>query len=986
MKKFFDVFLQRPRIACAIAIVALIAGALSVVSLPVAFYPSVARPTISVSCTYPGANALEVMNTVAGPLEDQVNGVEGFDHMTSSCGDNGTYSLTVYFQAGYDRDLALMKVQAKVQQALTQLPQEVKNTGVTVGIGQTIDLGYVSLYSANGELTRDEVVDYMFGIVSPAILRVQGVGASSVQDEKLAMRVWLDSDRMAALGLNTDEVVASIKAQNVQASLGTVGGSPTDDPKRRVLSLVSKGRLKTAEEFGAIIVRTKADGTLVYLRDIACIGLGHETYAHACLFGDKPACVTHLYQLPGANTLETIAKIKKMLSELEPRFPGDMKWDMTVDVSRYSGSALRGAAYSLGFAAVLAFVVLLVVFRSLRTALVPFLASCVAFSLVVTVLAVFGYFITVLTLYALAAALVFMVGTAAYVTMAYREGTLHETRVPILVAGAVVALAALVLMLTSGVQGIILHQFAVVFAATGVASALNALIIVPVLADLLYAGHTLVPVSGATRDASVAGAMFVAFGALLAMGLAALAFTAKMPRDLVPNEDLGVVLVDFKTREGTSRPTVEKVVRETLARICQTCEIEKSCTVFGEGIFSPSGENTAKMYLVLKPWGERKNGESTMEMIKRIRAVVTDVPNAEINLLTLPTVPGIGSVSGVSPLVLSTADNDPVRLSYEAHRLQSILMRSPIADSVTCGYNTSAPHLRIRVDRAKCEMMKVPLSTLFTTLQHYLGSIYINDINLGIQVNRVTLMCDWKGRADPEQMAGLYVRSTTGAMVPVSTLVDYEEELGPNAVYRYNRYIYCTVDVAQKAGVSLQDTMDEISRIFARELPRDYDTGWTGMAYEETSNPGRTGLMIALAILIVYLVLMVRFESWRRAFLALLPTVAAVFGAVLLLYLMGVSLSLYSRFALVMLVAVNAAFGLLAPSASTWKRLVFLPFMAAVMALPLVFTSGAGLQGSRSLGVTLLGGYLVYALVGVPIARIFVNWWENRSNLFSRSH
>jgi len=974
MNRLFDFFTQRPRIACALALVALIAGALAVAALPVAFFPSVVRPTISVSCTYPGANAREVMSTVAGPLEDQVNGVEGFDHMTSSCSDNGAYSLTVYFQAGYNRDLALMKVQAKVQQALTQLPQEVKNTGVTVGIGQTIDLGYVSLYSARGELTRDEVVDYMFGIVSPALLRVQGVGASSVQDEKIAMRVWLDADRLAALGMNTDEVVAAIRQQNVQASLGTVGGSPTEDPRKRVLSLVSKGRLKTAEEFGAIIVRTRPDGSLVYLRDIARLGLGHESYAHAGLFGDKPACVTHLYQLPGANTLETIAKVKKTLEDLAPRFPGDMKWDMTVDVSRYSGSALRGAGLSLALAAALAFLVPLVVFRSLRLALVPVLAACVPFALVLATLAMGGYFITVLTLYALTAALVFLTGTAFCATAAVRAGRLAETRAPLLAAGACVSGAALVLLLTSGVQGIILHQFAVVFAASGAAAALNALVVVPALARLFGLGKTAAPAAVASAPSSVpssSGAPFVGFGAVCAMALAAFALSARMPRDLVPNEDLGIVLVDVKTREGTSRPTVEKIVAETYAKICRVCEIEKSCTVFGEGIFSPSGENTAKMYLVLKPWSERRKGESIMEVIKRIRAVVSDEPRAEINLLTQPTIPGIGTVSAVAPLVLSTADNDPVRLSHEAHRLQAILMRSPLADGVTCGYNTSAPHLRIRVDRAKCELMKVPLATLFTTLQHCLGSIYINDINLGIQVNRVTLMCDWKGRADPARMAGLYVRATTGAMVPVSALVDYEEELGPNAIYRYNRYIYCTVDVSQKAGVSLQDTMDEITRIFARELPRDYDTGWTGMAYEETSNPGRTGLMIALAILVVYLVLMIRFESSRQAFLVLAPTVAAVFGAVALLYAVGVPLSLYSRFALVMLVAVNAAFALLASPEASWRRRAFLPLLAAAMALPLVFTSGAGMAGSRSLGVALLGGFLGYAFAGLPITQVF---------------
>ena len=290
------------------------------------------------------------------------------------------------------------------------------------------------------------------------------------------------------------------------------------------------------------------------------------------------------------------------------------------------------------------------------------------------------------------------------------------------------------------------------------------------------------------------------------------------------------------------------------------------------------------------------------------------------------------------------------------------MKRSPLADDVTCGYNTDSPHLRVHVDRAKCEMMGVPLSALFTTLQHYLGSIYVNDINLGTQVNRVTLMSDWKGRAAPEAMAGLYVRSSAGAMVPVSTLVDYEEELGPNAVYRYNRLLYCSVDMAQKQGVSLQDAMKEVGGIVARELPRDYGTGWSGIAYEESSNPGRLELVIGLALLAAYLVFLVRFESSRKALFLLLPSSAAVFGGIAALFVTGVPLSLYSRFALLMLVVLTSSFSLFSSAGGSWRPRVAVPLLGAVMALPLVFTSGAGAAGSCSFGMTLVGGYLGFAL------------------------
>ena len=967
MNALFDVFLRRPRIAIAIAFAALVAGALSLTSLPISFFPNVARPAIVVSCTYPGANAREVMNTVAGPIEDQVNGVEGFDTMTSSCSDSGSFSLTVNFQAGFDRDLALMKVQAAVQQALTQLPQEVKNTGVTVGIGQNIDLGYVTCYSERGELSRDEIVDYVHGVVAPALKRVAGVGAASVQDEKVAMRVWLDSDRLSALGISTEEVVAAVKSQNVQASLGKVGESPTEDPSCRVLSLVAKGRLQTPAEFGEIIVRATTDGGFVRLKDVSRIELGHESFRHLCFFnGDKAACVTHLYQLPGADTFATVERMKSMLRDLEKRFPGDLKWDMTVDVLRYSRSALRGAMLAFAGAFLVAFLVLLVLFRSLRTVLVPVLACLVTLSLVLTVLAAFGFFVTVLSLYALVAALVLMIGLPALVTRACAEGRLAGTLVPTLAAGAAVAAASLVLLLVGGVQGIFLRQFAVVFAATGLFAAFVSVSLVPTLCGLFLVLRR-TPEPRTVPSAPAPSVRTVVALVLVALALASAALFHRVPKDLVPYEDLGIIQVDVKTKEDSSRPHVVNVVREIHRRITETCDPEKSCMVLGEGIFTPSGENAAKLYYILKPWSERR--ETTREVIARLRPVVADIPEAQVSFLLQSTVPGISS-SYVSPLVLSTADNDPVRLASEAHRLQAILQKLPIADDVTCGYNTDAPHLRLVVDRAKCELLKVPLSSLFATLQHTLGSVYVNDINLGIQVNRVTLMSDWKGRSTPEAMAGLYVRSATGAMVPVSALVEYEEELGPSTIYRYNRYIYCTVDVLQKPGVSLADTMDEIARVFDRELPRDFDTGWTGIAYEEASGKTRFGLMVTLSILAAFLVFVIRFESVRRAAALLAPTMAAVFGAMLLHFATGVPLSIYSRFALVVLVVLNAAFALFSDTSAGFWRRAGLPLLAAAMALPLVFTTGAGEMGSRTLGITLVGGYLAYALVG-PFLSVF---------------
>ena len=380
--------IARPRLAAVVALVILIVGALALYLLPVTLYPVLARPAISVSCTYPGANAVELMNTVAGPLEEKVNGVEGMDRMTSSCYDSGAYSLTVNFAVGYDKDIALMKVQSKVQQALSLLPQEVKNTGVTVENGTTEELGVLTLRSPSGRLTCDQVADYVHGVVNPAILRVAGVGKSVVRYDRLAVRVWMIPERLAALGLNTEDVVAAIRAQNVQASLGSVGASPSEDSTARVVTLISKGRLSSPEEFGEIIVATDAKGGLVRLKDVATIGKGPQGYSYSAMFGEEPAVYIMLYLLPGANPLETMAEVKKELRSLEPFFPGDLTWDMTYDTTEYMYRALEGVVWALALAVLILFLVLWVALRSFRASLLVTVSLIVPASLTaVTLLA-----------------------------------------------------------------------------------------------------------------------------------------------------------------------------------------------------------------------------------------------------------------------------------------------------------------------------------------------------------------------------------------------------------------------------------------------------------------------------------------------------------------------------------------------------------------------------------------------------------------------
>ena len=959
--KATEFLVARPRLAAVVALVALLAGAIAVPMLPVAMYPTLARPAISVSCSYPGASAVEVMNTVAGPLEEKVNGVEGMDRMTSSCYDSGAYSLTVNFDVGYDRDLALMKVQSKVQQALPLLPQEVKNTGVTVESGTTEELGILTLRSPGGRLSPDQVADYVFGVVNPAILRVSGVGKSTVMDDKIAVRVWMKPERLAALGLNTEDVVAAIKAQNVQASLGSVGARPSEEPSARVVSLISKGRLSTPAEFGEIIVATDAKGGLVRLKDVARIATGPQGYSYSSLYEEDPAVYISIYLLPGANPLKAMADVKSELKKLEPYFPADLTWDMTYDTTDYMVKALRGVAVAIAVALLVVFAAVWLALRSFRGALVSAASALMSVLFAAAMLLVAGMQANLLSLYALLASLAFAAGTAAWSVAAVRSGRLPGMEQ--VAAGATVACAALPLAFGGGVQGVLFRQLSATLAAMSVAAVFCSVLLVPVAAKRLFAA---MPARPLPSTGPRLGRPRFAFSLVLAAlaGVVSYVIAGRLPQEFVPDEDMGVLYVDCKTAEGTSMDVTSEVMRRVYREVRAVGGVEKCATLLGTSIINGSGENQAKMLVVLKDWSERGSGDSSYEIGRRIRKIAAGVPEAELCVLRIPPVKGMGSQSGVSVLFQSIGDNDPVRFSREVLRMRGEFAKSPLVEYVTGGFYTDTPHLRVIVDRAKCELMRVPMSSIYTALQHNLGSIYVNDVNLGTQVNRVTAMSEWSGRARPDDIRGLYVRSKTGAMVPIDTLVTCREELGPRSCYRCDQYLYCTEQFVPKPGVSTSEAIEEVCRICRESLSPGFRNDWSGLVYESLKAGGGDDWLVVLSMLFAYLVLVAYHESWRAAFRAILPSTTAVLGALAALYATGAALSVYSRYAIVMLVAATAAMSLLAGRDAGFRAKALLPLLAALTALPLAFATGAGAAGSRSFGTALLGGHLAYALLG----------------------
>ena len=718
MNAWARLFADRKRLAIALAVALVLVGGLAVSMLPVRLYPTVAEPTVTISCTYPGANSRELMNTVAGPIEDQINGVEHMLYMTSSCADSGAYSCTVTFDVGTDRDVALMKVQTLVQRAMPLLPQEVKNSGLTVSTGTPEELGILTLRSPGRKMSFQEIGDYAYGIVQPAVMRVKGVGNATVRSDKVAMRIWLDPRRMAALGINSEEAIAAIRRQNVQASIGSIGATPTGDPQGRTISLIAKGRLAQTGEFENIVVRSGAEGGIVRLGDIARIELGRQAYSYVSFLGDTPAVQIVVSLFPGEDLMRTRQRLVEMLSGLERDFPEDLTWELTRDATRFLGACLRETAKCAVLGLVLLLVVLAIFLRGRcgwtavwHLALLIPVVTLPAFMVVL----ISGESINILVLIAIYMA-------AGLVVLDLMAAACGVSPPAAIASAAAVAALFVPVGAFGGLTGALYRQFAVV--------------VVPVaLLSALVAVSTAEPAAGddvPCREVKrrrfaflLRGMSFAKQGAPLTMAftvfaaVAAAAFARLTPSTLVPDEDTGYLNVNVETPEGTRMPVTAETTRRAAEAIGSLEGVSSVLTLCGTSNTGGAGENQALVVVEFDDWHKRvADGLGSRELARRIVETNAVLPLAAFHPLPPATLPGLGGA--VQLLIMSTADDDAKKLAHEAHRMTRLIADSPLVERAVCGYTATTPHLRVTVDREKCELLKVPLSALFATLQNYL--------------------------------------------------------------------------------------------------------------------------------------------------------------------------------------------------------------------------------------------------------------------------
>ncbi len=1018
---FSKFFIERPRFAVVIAIVMSLAGLIAIFMLPVAMYPELTPPQIMVRADYAGASAETVANTVAIPIETAVNGVDDMMYMESSSYNSGRYELTISFEIGTDPDLAQVKVQNRVQQALNQLPDEVQARGVTVIRRSSEILGFLQAISPKGTHDKNFLNNYVTNNVKNSLGRLYGVGDATVMGSPLSMRVWLDADKMTALNLPISAVRAAISSQNYQPSLGSVGSEPNDGSSNLVFSLETQGRLNEVKDFENIIVRTEAEGGLVRLKDIARVEIGSESYLVSSDVDGQTNVGIMLNKLSGANALKAMDAVKAELKRLAKYFPEDFEVNIFFDATEFIRVSIEEVVFTLFLTFGLVVLVCFIFLQNWRATLIPSIAIPVSILSTFAVMLALGYNLNILTLFGLILAIGLVVDDAIVVVerVLYLMQSEHlspkeaSKKAMEQVSSAVVATTLVLLAIfvpiafMGGVTGRIYQQFAISISFAVLFSGVNALTLSPALSATL-----LRPVESKTsgflyrfeqfinntknryvKFVALFGRkmMFIIFVFALLAGLNL--FAGKhIQSTFLPQEDQGVVLSIVQLPEGSSGKRTEAVI-EKIRKIVKTEDKVRSVMdLRGISLGAGQGENVGFNVIALKPWAERKSDADFSTNIKdRLSMKMLGIPEASIMLFEFPAIPGLGSSNDMDLRLQSIENADMTELEKNLNQFLVKLNQLPEIARAYSTFTSRTPHAYLDINREKAELLGVSIGNIYSTLQTYLGSMYVNDINIGTQANRVMVMADWKYRQNLDSIKNLYVQSSSGQMVRLGSLIDIRRVTLPRSIDRYNQYATATINIAAVPGSSSGAVMDKVEKLAAETLSKSYSYEWSGMSLQEKRNEGRIIYIVGLAILFAYLFLVAQYESWTIPLSVILSVLTAMFGAFLGLYIAGLPLSIYAQLGMVLLVGLSAKNAILIVEFSKKEhergvsivkaaeigtkerfRAVLMTALTFILGVaPLVWATGACAGSRAAVGVPVFSGMLVGTLFGLAIIPLF---------------
>ncbi|MBB4079794.1 HAE1 family hydrophobic/amphiphilic exporter-1 [Lewinella aquimaris] len=1030
------VFIDRPVLSTVVSIIILILGFLGLSQLPITQYPDIAPPTITVAASYPGANAETILESVIIPLEEQINGVEGMTYLTSTATNSGTAAITVYFDQNVDQDIAAVNVQNRVARANPLLPQAVIQTGVTVQKQQTSALMFVSFFSKNTDYDDIFIQNYLKINVIPELQRVNGVGDVNVFGAKdYAMRIWLQPDKLAAYKLIPSDITAALREQSLEAAAGSLG-----DNNGEAFSYTIKysGRFKTEQQYSDIIIKALGEGEYLRLSDVAEIELGAQSYLGTSLTEGYPAVNMGIFQIKGSNARDIIDEIQLRLDVIEAELPDGLEIFVPYNTNNFLNASIEKVVETLAEAFLLVFIVVFIFLQDFRSTLIPAIAVPVSIIGTFFFLNLFGYSINLLTLFALVLAIGIVVDDAIVVVEAVhakidegendpRRATEHAMEE---ISGAIISItlvmAAVFIPVTfvQGPTGVFYQQFGITLIVAIMISAVNALTLSPALCALFLKGHE--QKEGVNKK-KFSQRFFAAFNrgfdatvnrygrsvhflfrhkwitvVILLAAVGGIWWSAgQVKTGFVPNEDRGIIFVNVELPAGASIDRTHQVNVELYEKISKIPGVLRGSLVEGRSFLGGAGSNYGLGFIRLRDWDERTADSVSIKTITgKMFAAAATIPEASIVFFAPPSIPGFGQAAGAEVNLLDRTGGSFEELDRVNQDFIAKLTERPEIQYAQSSFNTVYPQYELEINTALAKETGVSISSIFSTLQGYIGSLFASDFSRFGKQYRVYIQALPEDRADVSDLDKIYIRTGNGEMAPITAFVSLKRVYGPQFVSRFNLFNSAKITAATNPGYSSGDAIAAVQEV-ATTLPANYTTAFSGLTREEVNAGDQTTTIFLLSLVFVYFLLAAQYESYLTPFSVLLSLPLGVFGAYMTTQLMGLENNIYFQIALIMLLGLLAKNAILIVEFAVQRRRqgesivdaaidgaearlrpILMTSFAFILGLtPLVLASGVGAEGNRSIGTGAVGGLLVGTIVGVfviPILFILFQWLQEK--------